>query len=368
MTAELLRTRGPAWVTSLLLPDRSEHVVTVNDTDAGRLGVALRAATAARGAREVGSFVFAGCAQARPLELGGSLAWLQGDACRDGAASAAQAFAIAGTHLEPVLHRGRPVGCVWEDAHARTIRLGVLPEHRSAAREDQVREVLEILETLLEHHGFAFRDTVRTWFYLSRLLEWYGPFNAVRTAFFRERGIFGHLVPASTGIGASTPGGAALSCDLLAIQPRHPGVVIQEVGSPLQGPALDYRSAFSRAIEVALPTHRTLMVSGTASIDGEGRTLHPGDAPAQIACTLDVVDALLASRGMGWGDVTRAIAYFTDLAQRETLVGMLQRRGIPELPMAVVHADICRDDLLFELELDAIRPVSPAVPKAWAAR
>jgi hypothetical protein len=58
---------------------------------------------------------------------------------------------------------------------------------------------------------------------------------------------------------------------------------------------------------------------------------------------------------MTWGDVTRGIAYFADIAERSTFNAIWQSRGLPVFPLALSHADVCRHDLLFELEVDAVK-------------
>jgi enamine deaminase RidA (YjgF/YER057c/UK114 family) len=96
------------------------------------------------------------------------------------------------------------------------------------------------------------------------------------------------------------------------------------------------------------------LISGTASIAPEGHSVHVGDVDAQTRLTFEVAEAILASRGMGWGDVTRLIAYFKC---RDDVTAFDRGRaalGIPEMPVLFTANDICRDDLLFEIELDAV--------------
>ncbi len=366
MQARIEKSEGDAAVFTLALPSRAEHVITARNSDAGEMNRILLREASARKARTLTRFVFAGRSHYGAFrrmcpDAEGCVVWLQGDACRGGEVSCMQSFTVSGTAVSPVTRNGHLLGFVYEDGDARWCRLaGVTPSDPHASREEQTREVFGILDDALQEHGFLFTDTVRTWFYLDRLLEWYKEFNTVRTAFFTEKGVFEKMVPASTGIGAGTPSGAALTCDLLAVQPKHGGVRIRSVPSPLQCPAQEYRSSFSRAVEMEFPTHRSLIISGTASIAPDGKTLHTGDHARQIALTMEVVDALLRSRGMDWGDVSRGIAYFTDMADRAIYAHYCGEHGIPPFPLAIAHADICRDDLLFEIEVDAVKlSVSP---------
>jgi enamine deaminase RidA (YjgF/YER057c/UK114 family) len=190
--------------------------------------------------------------------------------------------------------------------------------------------------------------------YLDNLLDWYEEFNVARTRFFQSRGVFERLTPASTGIGASNPAGAALTAGALAIRPKHDRVEIHEVQSPLQCPATEYRSSFSRAVEVAFPDRRYITISGTASIALGGATLYEGDVVKQIHMSLDVVEAILKSRGYDWADTVRAIGYFRDINDLSVFDAICKERGIAPLPLAPAHTIVCRDDLLFEIELDAV--------------
>jgi len=162
-------------------------------------------------------------------------------------------------------------------------------------------------------------------------------------------------VPASTGIGGSNPHGAAMVAGIYAVKSSNPEVTVQAVPSPLQCPALEYGSSFSRAVEVAMPDLQRLLVSGTASIAPDGQTQHVCDVEAQTARTCEVIGAILESRGMGWEDVTRATAYVRFPEDAEVFEQFRSARGMPVLPVVVAHNVICRGDLLFELEVDAVR-------------
>jgi len=304
--------------------------------------------------------VFGGCAfhEEASAMMGGSrwpMMWLQGDSCSGQHVSGFQALLVEGTKVERLKLDGHVVGTRWSDADAEYCLLaGIMPSDITQSRTLQTRGVFERMETVLAGAGMSFLDVVRTWLYLDHLLDWYGEFNAVRTAFFRERGVFDRVVPASTGIGAGNPGGAALLAGALVIRPKHSGVRIEAVPSPLQCPALDYSSSFSRAVELGFPDRRELFISGTASIAPGGESVHRGDVPAQIDLTMRVVEAILASRGMSWSDTSRAIAYFQDIRDAPLLADYCRASGIIEFPVVNAHATVCRDDLLFEIELDAM--------------
>lgn len=282
--------------------------------------------------------------------------WIEGDGCSGEDLTATQAYAITGSCYKPLIYKGKVVGALFEDDDARYCRIGDLkPENIDASNKVQTRQVLDTMVDILATVDMDFTNVVRTWMYLNKLLTWYDDFNEVRNNFFEEHGIFGRVVPASTGIGVANPAGAALVTDLLAIKPKTDRIKIEAIPSPLQCPALDYKSSFSRAVEIALPDHRTLYISGTASIEPGGETVYVDDIEKQIALTMEVTDAILKSRKMDWSDTVRAIAYFKDITHAHLFKKYCKDKGLPRMPFALSHSDVCRDDLLFEIELDAIK-------------
>jgi hypothetical protein len=67
-----------------------------------------------------------------------------------------------------------------------------------------------------------------------------------------------------------------------------------------------------------------------------------------------VVEAILGQRDMAWSDVTRGIAYFKCKRYHRDYEAYCEKHGLPDMPMIITENDVCRDDLLFEIELDAI--------------
>ena len=266
--------------------------------------------------------------------------------------------AVTGIDARPLRDARRVLGYYWEDADAVYCHLGgVRPTNISASRGDQTRQVLHIIRNILENIGLDFCHVVRTWFYNDHIVDWYAEFNEARTGFFRQRKI--SVLPASTGIGVANAGGSALVAKLIAVKPKTHRVTIRRVDSPLQCEASRYGSSFSRAMEVADSKSRVLYISGTASIEPGGRTVHVGDTAKQIEKTMEVVNALLKHDGMCLSDTTRAIAYFRHQEDMGLWHEYMQNRELPRFPVNVVQCDICRADLLFEIELDAAATVCP---------
>ena len=261
----------------------------------------------------------------------------------------------------PLVRADRRVGTVWEDDLAVYCCLaGVLPPDLSAPRGAQAAAIFPEMEALLAEAGMTFANVVRTWLYIDRVCEWYGEFNAARSAFFETRNVFNTFLPASTGIGSANLEGAAIMAGAIAVKPKGAAVRAEIVESPLQAPAMAYRSSFSRAAEIFWPDSRilfvSLFVSGTASIEPNSHEVaFVGDIEKQVDCTMKAVYAILESRGYGWADVSRAIVYLKEPSFRAAWQAWLAARGLPSDFAAETVCDVCRDEWLFEIELDAVR-------------
>lgn len=107
-----------------------------------------------------------------------------------------------------------------------------------------------------------------------------------------------------------------------------------------------------------------MQVSGTAAIDGRGRSLYPDDIRSQIACTLDTVEALLEAAGCRLRDIAAATVFVKNPGDAAVFDRMADRRGLEPFPAVTVVADICRTELLFEIDAEAVsdRPQEPPVP------
>ena len=274
---------------------------------------------------------------------------------------AAARAAFPGVTGCPLRNGTRQVGTVFETSDAVYCYLEqIVPRDIGASPGEQTLDIFLQIEEGVRLAGMNFSNVIRTWFFLNKILDWYDEFNQARTPFLEARGRFEHLVPASTGVGMRNLFGAAGVAGALAVTPKRDGVGIFEVASPMQCPALDYRSSFSRAVEIDRDGHRELYVSGTASIEPGGQTVYLEDVHRQIGLSMDVVAAILESRNMTWHDCTRAIAYNTDKNNSSNFREYLRERGLERLPVTLMHADICRSDLLFEIELEAACERRPA--------
>jgi 2-iminobutanoate/2-iminopropanoate deaminase len=124
--------------------------------------------------------------------------------------------------------------------------------------------------------------------------------------------------------------------------------------------AYDYKSSFSRGLRIDLNGLRILLISGTASIDETGKTVHPGDFRAQLRRTYFNITGLLESEGATWKDIVRTTCYLRDIdrdydAFNDERTKFFTELGLDPLPASTgIEAHLCRPDLLIEIEAIAM--------------
>ena len=124
--------------------------------------------------------------------------------------------------------------------------------------------------------------------------------------------------------------------------------------------AYDYGSAFSRGMRIDLNGVTILLISGTASIDEHGRTVHVGDFRAQLKRTFENISKLLAAEGATWHDIVRTTCYLRDIERdyqvfNDERTAFYKQQGLDPLPASTgIQAILCRPDLLIEIEAIAM--------------
>lgn len=228
--------------------------------------------------------------------------------------------------------------------------------------ERAYRQIFELLESL--DYPFIFR----LWNYMadinghSHALERYRQFNLGRQDAFiaYRRDVVGN-VPAACALGAAS---GPLTIAFLAGK-KSP----LAIENPRQMSAYDYpqnygpRSpTFSRASLVQMEAAEILLISGTASIVGHC-TMHPGDVQEQTRETLRNIEAVIQAANLQAGSSLFSISHMsyrvyvrhsTDLAAIRDV--MLTWIG-SSFNATFLQADVCRQDLLIEIEASASLPV-----------
>jgi len=210
----------------------------------------------------------------------------------------------------------------------------------------------------LRAHGMKYTQVVRTWIYVARLLDWYDDLNRVRTPHYRSEGLGvegGPVFPASTGIMGQSEDEECM-IDVLALESSGPSsaVAIPICRSPRQDSSFNYGSAFSRGMALEIEGKRTVHISGTASINAAGASTYVGDAEHQSLETLMSIAAILEEQGGGLHSITSATLFCKNREAWEAWERVTRLLQIPALPKVCVLADVCRGNLLVEMEAVAV--------------
>jgi len=145
------------------------------------------------------------------------------------------------------------------------------------------------------------------------------------------------------------------------------GVSIQK--KPIEAPnvlneAYNYSkpSSFSRGLRLDINGMTILLISGTASIDENGQSIHIGDFRKQTLRTYYNITNLLAAEGATWKDIVRTTCYLRDIERdyaefNEIRTQFFKEHGLDPLPASTgIQAILCRPELLIEIEAMAVFP------------
>lgn len=254
-------------------------------------------------------------------------------------------------HAPGSVQAARADGWNWAAAGELLFGATELPAGSGVELEDSAREAYR--GALEGATGLGFPHLLRAWNVVPAInrpqdgLERYRRFCRGRAeAFEAHHGAgFEALLPASSAVGSAE--GPLVMWFLAA---REPGVHHE---NPRQVSAWAYPArygprspSFARATRCpAGAAGGRLLLSGTASIVGH-RSVHLGDVSGQLDETLRNLETLLAA-----GDELAAVrVYVRHAADAGQVRDALERRLGAELPALYLCADICREELLVEVE------------------
>ncbi|MGM9427034.1 hypothetical protein [Hydrogenophaga sp. MI9] len=205
----------------------------------------------------------------------------------------------------------------------------------------------------------------RLWNYMADIngeshgLERYRQFNMGRGDAFEAgaRSVVGR-VPAACALGVAT--GPLTIAFMAGPTPIVPVENPRQVSAFLYPDRYGPRSpTFSRAALAHPPGQEILFVSGTASIVGH-QTVHAGDVRAQTEESLENIAAVLVEASANSRSGSYALgdlgyrAYVRHAADLDVVRSVVERR-LGGAPVVYVQADVCRSDLLVEIEGQALR-------------
>lgn len=228
--------------------------------------------------------------------------------------------------------------------------------------EQQATEAFRGLSEVLRREGFAMNGIIRQWNYIERITAFdgddqhYQAFNNVRSSYY-GRSEWGNGYPAATGIGANL-GGVLIDVDAAVFTSDK--AFATPIDNRLQVAAHAYSDQvleasrclkttpkFERAKSMTFGDRRLIYISGTAAIRGE-ESLKGVGLERQLHITMENIAELI-------GDAKPVMlrVYLKnreDFAEAERLMGGY---GL-DIPISYMWADVCRDELLIEIEGIAI--------------
>lgn len=235
----------------------------------------------------------------------------------------------------------------------------------------------EMVMEILQRENLTLNNIVRQWNFIGEILEMregfqnYQVFNEVRSEYYNKfRTVAGF--PAATGVGMKY-GGVFL--DFCAMKTDE-SVKLKAVSNPSQVNAYEYGQQvlkgmansvsavkhppqFERGLLMINRTSNTLFVSGTASIIGQ-ETIGKGDVDEQTMVTIEnirnVADLkrirqLTGKDDIGPGKFSLLRVYIKKQKDFKSVKSICTRH-FPGSPIIFIEADICRDDLLTEIEAE----------------
>jgi len=306
------------------------------------------------------------CYRAHEVDFHVPVTWIQGTPLQGGGFIGLQIWGITprdnSMRISTVENSAVGRGRMWTGPGFRILHLpavrGVKAGRLAGDAPAQADQMFANVGLALTEHGMAYRHVVRTWIYIARLLEWYGDFNRVRNAHYQPAGLGapgGPAFPASTGI-QGRAGEEECVMDVLALERDGPNCPSARPirRSPRQDQSFNYGSAFSRGMALEMDGKRTVHISGTASINSAGVSTHVGDAEMQSLETLMSIAAILQEQGGTLKDIKSATLFCKDRSAWEAWNRVTQLLQVPAIPKVCFLADVCRHDLLVEMEAVAV--------------
>lgn len=238
----------------------------------------------------------------------------------------------------------------------RTVLSVFLPQ-QTANSKTQSDEIIEEMKKTLKTHSLTLEDNViRTWYYIRDVDNNYAGMVKSRVQYYEECNLTPqtHFI-ASTGIEACAENPHILSW-LIAeaqegMQPRQ--IRYLKALSHLS-PTHIYGVNFERATAIEYGNCRHIRISGTASIDNEGKVIHIGDILKQAHRTIENISELLKEGGLTINDLQSVIIYLRDFHDYEQVKNYLSEILPTHCARNFVVGPVCRPDWLIEIEGEAL--------------
>lgn len=264
----------------------------------------------------------------------------------NGTEIAAWIYAVEGGECE---------GCVFSHNGYRHLWTGGMISGQIQS-EAQTAEIFEAYDAALSKKGMNVADNcIRTWLFVRDVDTNYAGVVKGRRDYFDRIGLTPdtHFI-ASTGIaGFGADPRQVVRMDAYAVRGLKEEQVRYLHAYDHLSPTALYGVTFERGTAVTYGDRKHVFISGTASIDKEGRVVHVDNPEKQAERMLENVDVLLKEAGAGFKDIAYSIVYLRNAADYPCVRALLQR-NCPSLAPIYVLAPVCRPAWLVEMECLAV--------------
>lgn len=223
--------------------------------------------------------------------------------------------------------------------------------------EAQTKEIFLSYNSFLKSHNCSLiGNGVRTWIYVRDIDNHYQGMVKARKEFFKKEG----LIPetrfiASTGIeGKSKETSTLVSIDALAISNIDQKQIVRMEAREHLNPTYEYGVTFERGTRINFGDRSHLYISGTASIDKNGYTMHERDIKKQTERTIENIEALLKAQDCSLKDLTYITIYLRNITDSKAVKDTLKENKLDLIPQIMVEGAVCRPEWLVEIEGIAI--------------
>lgn len=236
--------------------------------------------------------------------------------------------------------------------------------------EEQCSEVFAKFDTILKSENFKVESIVRQWNYIENITKIDGKgeqnyqiFNDARSLFYKKGDWSTIGYPAATGIGTSAGG---IMIDFNAVVSEE--ISLHKIDNSLQVAAHDYSKQvllgespklttpkFERAKAVCDQNEVMVYISGTAAIRGE-KSLKDQNAAQQIKATMENIDFLIGEANLKCSGIDCNNIKYSNLRvyikcnTDYNAIKIFMQSNYAHVPAIYLLSDVCRDELLVEVE------------------
>lgn len=282
-----------------------------------------------------------------------------------GAHAGVEAWSVAGARIS----RGENMTCV--ETGCNTLLFFNTPVLAAHGSGPQMAEEFSAAEKIIAARGGSIEENLqRTWIYCRDIDNNYADLVKARRDFFSQRGLVPetHFI-ASTGIeGSAHPHNRLVRMDSLALF-GHRREQIRYLHAPEHlSPTHIYGVTFERGTRIVFGDRSHIYISGTASIDKDGRVVHERDVVRQSRRLLENVEALLRAGDAGFGDLCQVVIYLRDPADCPQVKAVFDEILPRETPRLFVRGSVCRPTWLVEMDAIAVSAAGDASFALLAAK